>query len=80
MKVKKLLNSGQGLAIPKRSVKKRFVRSCCRIDDISAAVERNPRKSVCALARSNNAARRAMQRVVHEALVLRSCGVSPTPF
>ena len=47
---------------------------------ISAVVERNQRKSVCALARSNNAVRATKQRTMHEALGLRSCGVSPTPL
>ena len=43
-----------------------------RIGSISAAVETNPRKSVCTLVHRNNTPRRAMQRVVHQALGLPS--------
>ena len=57
LKVIKLLKSGQGLTLPKRCERKRSVRSGRRIGAISAAIERNLRKSVCALARSNNAER-----------------------
>ena len=39
--------------------------------------EKSKKSRLCACA-LNNAARRAMERTVHEALGLRSCGVSPT--